>query len=1073
VTDLAPKAAYLLIEDRLDDIGRKHRAIRLLGGALLWLAWAAAATVAAAVAAHLLRQGPATMALLAVWAAWLIVSAIFWLARPIWSRPRPLEMARLIEQRIPGLHNGLTNSVLLARASDLQSSPLLGEIFEEIHLLIEQKPLDQAVRLADLKPLLKRLLVVAAAVLVAAVGFRAQAVHGWQQMLAPLRFVPQSGAMRIMDVQPGDATLVAGQPLEIVILAAGPQRPEARLIFDGADAPATMALAPMPADTGLRYACRLEHVTQSMRYRAELGSSQTPWYRVNVVPEVKLLEMRVQVTPPRYTGLQAHSYSPGTAVPQGSILQIALGIDVPVQRAILQISDGRQMELTAGPDARHFSAELTILADTTLSVNLLQGAQIISKLPQSPLAIGCQIDQPPSIKMIWPARDMTTTPTSDLTVRAELSDDWGLTEGRVLMGVGDAPLAPVAQQNLQGASSRLAIPIHLTAEQVGDGRTVHLQVEAVDNRDLRQPLAGAGPQTARGPVIEIKFADGRRLAQQQKQNLDKLRALLRQMLQMQQELMDRTATAAAGNRAELPKIGSGQADLRKLMLDTADRFEFDAATAIVQRTLQMLAVNPAKEAADLSAAIAAEPIAKEQTRLLAVLRQRQQVILSTLSSLLGQLDSAAPAATRPEPSGTQPLAAQPDPFTKLAQALQEFAAQQRRILSQTAPLAQKPVDNFDDADRKSLGDLQMAQDKLDAFLQQSIADFSNGAPQDFSNPELVKDLYGIEVDVTMAADALKDQAADVAVPAEKSAAAAAEEELKNMQKWLSDRPDRARQSQEAPAAVVPQAMPELPKELEDMIGDLLEQQEDLFKALGDAGAKAQSPGGEESGGQASNATLSDSSARGVTGNVLPDERQLAGRSGEGRTGQSEGEFVGDSARGKGGRDTPTRLDQTPFQKGQIKDSSPEPTGGATGGGKLSGQGGVGLEGPLPPEVQQQLARLAQKQVELRNAAQRFNLQYRLPRYDNFKLLKAIAAMRRVESDLQANRYNDALSQRDVLIESLEASRMLLGGRIHVQLDTTPQPSGKTRQEIDDVMKGQLPADWSEALKQYYRKLSDQ
>jgi len=82
-------------------------------------------------------------------------------------------------------------------------------------------------------------------------------------------------------------------------------------------------------------------------------------------------------------------------------------------------------------------------------------------------------------------------------------------------------------------------------------------------------------------------------------------------------------------------------------------------------------------------------------------------------------------------------------------------------------------------------------------------------------------------------------------------------------------------------------------------------------------------------------------------------------------------------------------------------------------------------------------------------------------------------MRRVESDLQANRYNDALSQRDVLIESLEASRMLLGGRIHVQLDTTPQPSGKTRQEIDDVMKGQLPADWSEALKQYYRKLSDQ
>ena len=126
------------------------------------------------------------------------------------------------------------------------------------------------------------------------------------------------------------------------------------------------------------------------------------------------------------------------------------------------------------------------------------------------------------------------------------------------------------------------------------------------------------------------------------------------------------------------------------------------------------------------------------------------------------------------------------------------------------------------------------------------------------------------------------------------------------------------------------------------------------------------------------------SAKGVTGNTLPNNNEMDGRSGEGRSGKSMGEFVGQTAVGKGGRNTPTRLDPTPFQKGQINDTSKDPTGGATGGGKLSGEGGEGLEGPVPPAIKQTMQRLAQKQAEIRNTAERLNLKYQLSRYDNFK-----------------------------------------------------------------------------------------
>jgi hypothetical protein len=215
------------------------------------------------------------------------------------------------------------------------------------------------------------------------------------------------------------------------------------------------------------------------------------------------------------------------------------------------------------------------------------------------------------------------------------------------------------------------------------------------------------------------------------------------------------------------------------------------------------------------------------------------------------------------------------------------------------------------------------------------------------------------------------------------------------------------------------------------------------------------------------------SAKGITGNTLPNDNEMQGRSGEGRTGQSSGEFVGDSAVGKGGRDTPTRLDPTPFQAGQIKDTSKDPVGGATGGGKVSGAGSAGLEGPVPQKEQEEMQRLAKMQAQIRNTAEKLNLQYKLGNYDNFKLLQSIVNMRRVESALEANRYQNALRQANVAVDDLDTSSILLGGRMNVQEDTTPVSNRRDRKEVDDAAQGDLPPVWSDSLREYYRKLAEQ
>ncbi len=141
----------------------------------------------------------------------------------------------------------------------------------------------------------------------------------------------------------------------------------------------------------------------------------------------------------------------------------------------------------------------------------------------------------------------------------------------------------------------------------------------------------------------------------------------------------------------------------------------------------------------------------------------------------------------------------------------------------------------------------------------------------------------------------------------------------------------------------------------------------------------------------------------MTGNRLPNTSEIAGRSGEGRQGKSSGEFVGDTAVGKGGRNTPGRLTPDTFVKGQVKDYSKDPVGGATGGGKESGGGGEGLHGPVPNRAERDMGRLATKQAQLRNKAEGVDLRFKVLKYHHNDLKRMIDVMAAVEGDIKAGR----------------------------------------------------------------------
>jgi hypothetical protein len=182
-------------------------------------------------------------------------------------------------------------------------------------------------------------------------------------------------------------------------------------------------------------------------------------------------------------------------------------------------------------------------------------------------------------------------------------------------------------------------------------------------------------------------------------------------------------------------------------------------------------------------------------------------------------------------------------------------------------------------------------------------------------------------------------------------------------------------------------------------------------------------------------------------------------------------MVGDTAEGKGGRETPTRLDPEPFEQGSVKDTAKNDAGGATGGGKLSGYGGEGLRGPAPPSSNQRLPRLAEQQAQIRQQAESLSLQLRRYHLSSGELESSANAMNRFE---QAARKNDGLGVRRAFsqaVNALGAARQTVQSQIAVRREQDKLPPSVREQMRVGAQDG-VPKGYEEMVARYYRALAE-
>jgi hypothetical protein len=518
-------------------------------------------------------------------------------------------------------------------------------------------------------------------------------------------------------------------------------------------------------------------------------------------------------------------------------------------------------------------------------------------------------------------------------------------------------------------------------------------------------------------------------------------------------------------------VAGGQRNLRQYMESTYKHFPFIHSMDTIQQALHVIvhgdATGAVARADDLglvsdTAAVSLE-FRKLHTHELNILNAIK-ALLAMAGAKAGGIDSVVSHQGTNFPNQGR------EQWRQLALALKKLEKQQRGVMNTSMKLAQKPINQFDAKDKKELLKAQAIEDKWSKFLNQKLVNMSNLTEQDQANASLKDDLAQMNVDLAMAKGALAAKAIKIATPLEQEGLEDAKKLSSNIEKWLLQKPDTYKWEMEEPVTQNDVPAPPLPAQLSDMIGKLLQHEEDLTSDMESLGSKWNDSMNKGLGWGAMDGPISDMSAQGVTGNTMPKNDEIQGRSGSGREGRASGEMVGATATDKGGRRTPTRLTGDQFSSGQIKDSSKQPPGGATGGGKASGYGGAGLEGPAPLGMQKDIKRMAGIQAQLLNQTDRLRIQLRAAGFNNFKLIESAVLMQDAQKAMHAFHYHTALLYQKLANQSLNTAKVINQAESRLTLDNSTV-GHKTLHKLSDSMLGAMPKGYADPVKAYFEKLS--
>ena len=919
--------------------------------------------------------------------------------------------------------------------------------------------------------------------------------NGIERIFLPLADIPPVGSWTI-ELKPTERVkLIEGDKLDISVevtsaLGFHVKPPVPELIWQegsGALDSSTRAgehAAMLPSGQPGEYTFSFSSVHQSFTFFVEADDSRSVSVPIDVLPLPQMKSSTFHVTPPAYTGLKPYDQQGPPAsleVPEGSMVTATLQLSADTPGVLWRTG-------TAATD----KTDAMIASDDGWKIDRLvndSGSyQVLAKLATGGdprvLAQGeitATPDRPPEVDFITQDRNRAVNPGGTVAVTIKATDDYGVASLALQLAASDDPSTMrviKAWKYLGPPGEKEPVPenyaITLDPDVFTPGSTFLLTAQAAD-------FSPAGQRTTSRPIV-LRVAGLADMAVPEGDVLEQLFDLLRTTIVQQTQANGQTDTLAlhvpealaandVGHHLDVMSDAQKQAqDMGGSALEEAGKHE--------EGKIYLAKLEPLVHGEmDLAQGQVTQLRTAANDALpagLAALQKRQLYIINSLIALLGQLASdrqqaAAELAKKKSDEPPPPITVEAQ-MAKLKDELKAFTDTQKKIIDATKQIKELNPEDLTTEQQAVLGELAREEAKQAAYFQEKLTDLSKLPLQDFGDGKLVSDMNEVYQEVSPAATALYQKRVEIAVPYEGSAWEKASEIEQNLERWLPNTPDNTKWSMEDSPQQPDIPMAESPKQLDDLIGDLLQKEQEMDPDKDDPSSTFMDSIDKGAGWGADDGPISNMSAKGVTGNQLPNNMEIGGRSGEGRNGKSDGEMVGNTAVGKGGNETPTRLTSTPFENGSVNDTSKDTRGGATGGGKLAGYGQEGLRGPQGPQPKGGGA-LADQQAKLRQQAESLALQLRKERRPTGDLESAINAMKELENAARGQNGIGITQGYHQALDSLEDARAAYAGdRLsRVEADALTRAASK---DVIDTQAEAAPPGYEEMTGAYFRSLSE-
>lgn len=970
--------------------------------------------------------------------------------------------ARYLEERHNITDNHLVNAVCFAADPNLH--PTLKQYFtHQAENTCRTFKLRTIWRHAHFKPIIRLTLAALLLTLAYTTLFNHHAHNALLRFTSPASTLTPLNFTQF-EVTPGDLRLPENHSCTIHATARKYNTPASHLeilVSSGT----TPLLYPMRLDNNT-HSFTLTSLTRNTRYAIRHGNDRTRWFDITITPKPQLHNLTITLTPPPYT----------TAPPQ----------TIPATTRQITAVTGTHISISATPHSKKHhlrfihnnspittpdhKLELTLDSETTLALDITDHHQIthtaLWQCTFTPVN-----DTPPEVRLTNRDLNQRATPGETLLLNLNQRDDFGITALELFTRQGDEEitLKTISYHELRRERQETT-PLLLTAEHFAHHASYRIWARVYDNFDPPQHSISPTPLTLHitDPATTLEGDESDPQV--------RLFATLTTALKLQSETRDWLAADIGADRHTplSPKLNERQTAVYnhirtgwQLSRELLQHKRLRAAFAAQLASIHTDHAAPLQQHLPTVAQLQPEP---RQAALNDVVL-RQTTIATALRRLLGVL-SADRALQRQQ---EQELATDDqdqnffDKLEQLRRDLAKFQEEQRRLIADTEAIDKKEPEDWTEEEEKLLGDLATRQQEWAKLFRSAFNDLSKVENQDFSNSFMADELIEMIEELQRSGAALEKKHIEIATVNEELLGQQANSIEANLERWLADAKDHIRWIGEEGGVSPDVPLQDLPAELTDIIGELIDQAEDM-EDVEDSTNSSLSAFDDGLGWGVSDGNMDNMSARGITGNVLPNNNEVGGRSGEGRSGKSTGQFVEKEATGKGGRDTPTRLVQSPFERGTVRDLSKDPQGGATGGGKQSGLGGEGLRGITPdqkPDVDQ---RLPGQQAEFKQKAEALIRELAVR---NLPTADLESAVKRMELIQQLNPRGEGLQLRQLqneMISSLRDARTVMATTATTATQTR-KASARNISTIRATDQEPTPKDYESSVNAYFRALT--